>query len=261
MSILSEERKLHILERLEIHRKVSAPELARVLSVSTETIRRDLAALEEQGKLRRVYGGAVKTGFTNDEPPYLQRQSHNREAKRSIGRIAAARIEDGSTILIDVGTTTLELARAISGCSQVTILTNSLPVATVLCESLQQHKFSGSVMLLGGMLNPEQQSLSGPFCEQMIAELQVDQAFLSCGGISTEQGVTDYDVDEAACSRLFARSAAKVTVLADHTELGQRTFIRVIGLEQVNEIISDSPCPKEWMTTIKGHKISWVTAD
>ena len=119
-----------------------------------------LVLLEKEGLAKRVYGGAVLTKMTSFEPPYLQRQMVNAEEKERIGRMAAELIESGDTIAVDVGTTTLELAKAIHGRERLTILTNSLAVAYHLMESLNSGRFSGKIYVVGGEMNPEQQSMS-----------------------------------------------------------------------------------------------------
>jgi DeoR family transcriptional regulator, fructose operon transcriptional repressor len=260
LSVLAEERKLVILEWLHKEGKVMVIPLSEHLEVSPETIRRDLFVLEKEGKLKRVYGGAIKPTFLNDEAPYTIRQSIHPEEKRAIGWRAAELIQDGSTIVIDVGTTTLELAQAIQGKKRLTILTNSIPVASTLLESISRGVFTGRVIILGGEVNPEQRSISGTLCEQMTAQFHVDQAFLSVGGISLANGITDFDFNEAAVSKVFAAAAQEVIVLADHSKLGITTFARMIPLEQVDIIISSTEAPSEWTQEIGRCGVLWIDA-
>lgn len=126
-SILPEERKNAILQTLERTGKVKVIDFAEQYQVSPETIRRDLMLLEEKGLLKRVYGGAVKKSYQNGEPPFLQRQTVNQDAKVKIGIAAADLIADGDTVVIDVGTTMLEFAKVLKGKQDITIITNSLP--------------------------------------------------------------------------------------------------------------------------------------
>ncbi|MEB3102185.1 DeoR/GlpR family DNA-binding transcription regulator [Ferviditalea candida] len=258
--MLSEERKRMILDLLQRDGKVSVIPLSRELSVSAETIRRDLDVLEKEGKLHRVYGGATNVRIQGDEPPYIQRQSQFAQEKAQIGRKAAGLIEDGDHVVIDVGTTTLEMARAIQGKKRLTVLTNSFPVASYLMESLKQERFTGRVILLGGELNPQQLSISGELCQQMMKQFRVDKAFISVGGVSLEEGITDYDVHEALMSRMFADAAREAIVLADHSKIGVNTFIRIFPLEAVGTIISDAACPKEWTRHLKKNGVVWIKA-
>lgn len=260
MSVLAEERKQFILDWLEREGKAMVIELAAQLEVSTETVRRDMATLEKEGKLKRVYGGAIKPTFRNSEAPYELRQKVHCTEKEAIGRAAAELIQDGSTIAIDSGTTPLELARAIRGKMRLTVLTNCLPVAECLLESLGQERFSGKVILLGGEAKPEQRAVNGPICERMARQFRVDQAFLSVGGISITHGVTDFDPDEASMSRTFAEVAQEVIVLADHSKLGISTFAHMLPLEKVDVIVTNAPCPVDWEKELSGKNVQWVRA-
>lgn len=150
MSISSEERKRIIIEQLKLEGQVKVPELSLRLTISEETVRRDLVVLEREGIAKRVYGGAVLQKSSGYEPPYVQRQQVRAEEKARIGRAAAEMIESGDTIAIDVGTTTLELAKAIAGRERLTILTNSVAVAYHLMESVSSGRFSGKIIVMGG---------------------------------------------------------------------------------------------------------------
>jgi DeoR/GlpR family transcriptional regulator of sugar metabolism len=260
MSILSEERKSVILDCLEKEGKVMVLSLAEELRVSTETIRRDLLNLEREDKLKRVYGGAIQPSFRNDEAPYTLRQKMYANEKKAIGMRAAELIEDGSTIVIDNGTTTLELAKSIQGSKRLTILTNSLRVASCLLESISMERFTGKVILLGGEVNAEQHSISGTLCEQMMLQFRVDQAFLAVGGISITHGITDYDVNEAAMSRAFSAAAQEVIVLGDQSKLGISTFAHIVPFEQVDVIISEISCPREWLPVMEEKRVQWIEA-
>jgi DeoR/GlpR family transcriptional regulator of sugar metabolism len=260
VSILSEDRKAVILEGLAREGKVMVITLAEQLNVSTETVRRDLLTLEREEKLKRVYGGAVQATFRNDEAPYTLRQKMHANEKKAIGMRAAELIEDGSTIIIDIGTTALELAKSIQGSKRLTILTNSLRVAASLLESISLERFTGKVILLGGEVNAEQHSISGTLCEQMMLQFRVDQAFLSVGGISLTHGITDYDVNEAAMSRIFASAAQEVIVLGDQSKLGISTFAHIVPIEQVDVIISDKSCPAEWLPVMEEKRVQWIEA-
>ncbi|MCU6339677.1 DeoR/GlpR family DNA-binding transcription regulator, partial [Enterobacter quasiroggenkampii] len=132
MMLLPEERRQHILEQLNRHGKIQVASLASVLTVTPETIRRDLDELEAKQMLKRVYGGAVAYSHVKTEPHFDKKRSIEQSAKKAIGESAAALIQDGDTIVVDVGTTTVELVRAIRGVVGVTIVTNSIPAAELL---------------------------------------------------------------------------------------------------------------------------------
>lgn len=261
MSLLAEERKRIILEELNRDGKVKVISLAERFLVSEETIRRDLDALERSGKLKRVYGGAVRKSYQEGEPPYQLRQSLNREAKMAIGWRAAGCLQDGDTLVIDTGTTAMELARAIKGRNRLTIITNSLPVAAVLTESLNQRLFTGQVILLGGELNPEQQSVSGPLCIRMLERFHVDKAFISVGGISLANGISDYDLNESIMSQVMIAAAKEVIVLCDQSKIGVKAFYQIAPIEAADVVISEQAEPSSWTNELHAKGISWITAE
>ena len=259
MSILSEERKRGIMERLRLEGRVKVADLAAEFAVSEETVRRDLELLGRDGLLKRVYGGAIAAN--SFEPPYMQRLPVRHEEKRRIGIKAAKLLRDGDTIAIDVGTTALELAKAIRGLQRLTVLTNSLAVAAALMDSLTGGVFTGKVIVIGGEMNPEQQSLTGVLSEWMMERFRVDKAFLSTGGITLEGGVSDYDLAESDMSRRFAEAARFTCVLADGSKLGRNAFVRIVPLERVDAIVSEAPMPREWSAFAKQHRLQWIMAD
>ncbi|MGG6309347.1 DeoR/GlpR family DNA-binding transcription regulator [Paenibacillus macerans] len=260
MSISSEERKRVIMEHLKQQGQVKVPELSHLFTVSEETVRRDLVLLEKDGLAKRVYGGAVLTKLTSYEPPYLQRQMVKAEEKERIGRAAAELIESGDTIAIDIGTTTLEMAKAIAGRERLTILTNSLAVAYHLMESLNSGRFSGKIFVVGGELNPEQQSMSGTIGESVMSQFRVDKAFISVGGISVERGISDYDINETGMSRRMIEAAYRTIVLADESKLDKEAFVEITPLAKIHAIVSDAAPPKEWLPTLRNHHIQWIEA-
>ncbi|WP_235439589.1 DeoR/GlpR family DNA-binding transcription regulator [Paenibacillus sp. DMB20] len=199
MSVLAVERKTAILDQLQASGKVNASELARQLDVSMETIRRDLDVLEKEGLLKRVHGGAVKINFQLGEPPFYQRKQVNLEEKRKVAFRAAQLVKDGDTIAMSGGTTILAMAQEIRGVSKVTVITNSVPTAKALMDSLNQGLFHGKVILLGGELNAEQYSANGTVCEKMMELFCVNKAFISPGGISLS-GITEYAMEDSGIS-------------------------------------------------------------
>ncbi len=260
MSTVSSERKQAIITLLKQNGQVKVIALAEQFKVAPETIRRDLQELESNGMLRRVYGGATAVLFQNHEAPFVQRQSHHQREKAAIGRCAADLIQDGDTIVIDVGTTPIELVKAIHGRKRLTILTNGLSVAFALMEKINYGHFSGKVIVLGGELNSEQQSISGILCEKMMRNFRVNKAFISVGGISLTDGISEYDPDEASMSQTFAKSAEQVIVIADHSKLGVRAFSHMLAFDEVDTIVCDTDAPEGWIEHLKETGVQWLKA-
>lgn len=249
------------MSEIDTHGKVRVSDLAEKFNVSSETIRRDLEVLEKTEQLKRVYGGAVKLSYQHGEPPYQQREMIHSEEKMAIGHRAASLIKDGDTIFLDSGTTTIETAKSIAGIQRLTIITNSLPVANLLKDSLLQEVFRGKVIMLGGEISPDQQSVSGYLCEEMLKNFYVDKAFLSVGGVSLQTGISDYDLNESNISKLVSKNSKEVIVLADHSKMGVQSFSHITTLEQVDVIISDKSPPNTWVPVLEQKSVEWIVAE
>ncbi|WP_223067517.1 DeoR/GlpR family DNA-binding transcription regulator [Paenibacillus caui] len=256
MSLSFEERKKKILEMLAIDEKVQVLQLADVLGVSTETIRRDLDRLDKGGKLKKVYGGAVKAGVNSWEPPFEQKTAINTEEKRAIGKLAASLVEDGDSIMLGNGTTPLEMIRHLGDKKRVTIITHSAPVVLLAMEV-----FHGKIVMIGGEVNISQKSANGPLAEWMLDKLTVNKAFISAGGISFEEGVTDFDLNEASISRKMMQRAEDVIVLADHTKLGKATFAHICPLKEISVLVTDKRCPSKWQQALAEEQVQLLIAD
>lgn len=250
-----------MMEQIKLQGQIKVSEMSSLLTVSEETVRRDLVLLEKEGLAKRVYGGAVLPKLTSFEPPYLQRQMVNKAEKARIGHAAAELIESGDTIVIDIGTTALEVAKAIADRERLTILTNSLAVAYHLMESVNSHRFSGKIVVIGGELNSEQQSMSGTIAESIMSQFRVDKAFISVGGVSLERGISDYDINESGVSRRMIEAAYRTIVLADHSKLDKEAFVEIAPLERTHVIVSDVGAPKEWLQFLRSHHIQWIDAN
>ena len=260
MSVLPEERKNEILKELNQMGAVKVTDLVEQFQVSEETIRRDLMLLEEKGLLKRVYGGAIKSVFPFEEPPFINRTTVNQEAKEKIGKKAVDLISNGDVIVIDVGTTMLEFANCIHDKKDVTIITNSLPVSSVLTESFNQNKFTGQILLLGGQLDPKQQSISGSLTEQMLNQFNIDKAFISAGGVSIQNGVSNYHLHETMVSRKMVEVSKQVIMLTDSSKMGVDTFCKVCPLEKLDVVVSEQPIPEAWRNHQKLGKLNWIQA-
>lgn len=184
----------------------------------------------------------------------------NQEEKIKIGKTAAELISDGDIIVIDVGTTTVEFAHFIENKKNITILTNSIPVSAVLTESLNQKKFTGEVLLLGGQIDPKQQSVSGRLTEQMLNQFNIDKAFISAGGVSIQNGVSNYHLNESLVSRTMVDVSKQIILLADHSKFGVDTFCKVCPLEKIDVMICDQPVPAAWKNHSKLNEIEWIEA-
>lgn len=233
--LLPHERHVRILEQARSRSKVEVSTLAEELDVTTETIRRDLAMLERQGQLRRVHGGAVHVQRLGYEPSVDTRRGQHADQKARIGRAARDLLPDGGSILIDGGTTTLELVRNLPSGFRITAVTNSLRAATLLAELPQVE-----LMLLGGRLREVTGAAVGPWPRSALAELRVDVAFMGTNGLTPEAGLTTPDQAEAEVKRAMVAAAGRVVCLTDHTKVGLAQLCRFARLAEVDTIVTDT---------------------
>ena len=233
--MLGSERRLEIIRLLEEKKAVRVSDLSQMFSVSEATIRRDLGKLAQQGLLRKTYGGAMvkkeegrSWGTLEAGPdPFL-------EEKRRIGRATAELIEDGDTICLQAGSTTLEVARCLTGRNSLTVLTNDMDIAHELSKS------SGiRVNLSGGILREGTRILVGPLAEQAISQFHVDKAILGVSAISLTEGLTNVDLLDAQIKTAMIKGADEVIVVADHSKLGKAHFARVAPIAAIHKLVMD----------------------
>ncbi|OIK12845.1 transcriptional regulator [Bacillus sp. MUM 116] len=260
MSVVLNERQQYILEQLDRDKKVLVATLAGELGVAPETIRRDLDTLEKEKKLKRVHGGAIKYHQNNQEPHFVKKMKVKTKAKEAIGRKAAEFIEDGDTVMIDVGTTTIHLAKAISGVKDVTIVTNSLAAAEELNTRLENQEFDGKIIVLGGVTNPTQKSIVGALTCNMLKGFRFDKLFLSCGGFTVED-VSDYDFEECLVSTTMIERANQVFLLADATKMAHESFYQICSLSRVDRIICDEEIPATWKQNGLDKMLKWLRVE
>ncbi|MEK4383876.1 DeoR/GlpR family DNA-binding transcription regulator [Aeribacillus sp. FSL K6-2848] len=256
MSLAFERRKKFILKKLADEEKLHVSELAETLDVSTETIRRDLDRLEKEGRLKKVYGGAVLAASFPWEPPFDEKSAINSKQKRVIGKMAASLVNDGDIIMVGNGTTPLEMIRYLGNKKNVTLITHSGPAMLLATEV-----FKGKIIFIGGEVDINQKSTTGPLAETALYKLKANKAFISAGGVSLKEGITDYDLNQAHISNIMIERSEELIVLADHTKLGESTFAHICPLDKVSIIISDWDCPKNWKKQLEEKNIKLLLPD
>lgn len=256
VSLAFEQRKKIILEKLSDEEKLHVSELAKTLDVSTETIRRDLDRLEKEGRLKKVYGGAIRASSFPWEPPFDEKSTINSEQKRVIGKLAASLVNDGDIIMVGNGTTPLEMIRYLGNKKNVTLITHSGPAMLLATEV-----FKGQIIFIGGEVDINQKSTTGPLAELALYKLKANKAFISAGGVSLKEGITDYDLNQAHISKIMMERSEELIVLADHTKLGESTFAHICSIDEVSTIISDWKCPERWKEQLEKRNIKLLLPD
>jgi DeoR/GlpR family transcriptional regulator of sugar metabolism len=234
------------LEALTEHGEVSVAELSRDAGVSEMTVRRDLEALEREGLLRRIHGGAINAVSRSYEPPYALRAGRQSEAKARIGTVAAGLLSEGETAILDVGTTALELARALGKASALTVLTPSLRAAELLAGNAALR-----VIVTGGIARPGELSLVGSLAERAFEELHCDMVFLGVGGIDADAGLTEFNLDDTRVKRAALASARRCVVLADATKLGKVAFAHICPLQRIDVLVTDSGAGEDALAPVR----------
>ncbi len=209
-------------------------DLAESFGVSEMTVRRDLRTLADDGKLERVHGGAIDTHV---ERPFAQIEVERLDGKDRIGAAAAALVEDGQTVMIDIGTSTLQVARHLHGRS-ITVVTTNL---AVLEELLPDRGIE--LVLPGGIVRRNYRSLVGVVAEDSLRQLKADVAFLGTSAIDADLGVWDTTMVEVPIKRLMIAAADCVVLVADAAKFSMSGVVRVCGPESLDHIVTDAPPP------------------
>ena len=234
--MLAEERKFRIREMLSGQRTITASELCTALEVTAATVRRDLAALEQDGVLVRSHGGAVsRMSCTNFQPSYeALSQSHGTE-KREIALEAVRLVLDGETIFLEGSTTVYELARCLQHRNRLTVVTNS---PAIVCQL--QRSSGVTVLCTGGDLQKDTFYLSGEWAQRALSEIRVDKAILGVSAIDMAYGVSTANQAEAQIKKMIAKAAKTRIALADHSKFGNQSFAYVGPVTDIDILVTDS---------------------
>lgn len=252
-----EERQQAIAAMVMSRGRASVAELAQTYDVTTETVRRDLAVLDRAGVVRRVHGGAVPARALHLVESSVERREATRSAqKRAIAAAAAEFFPGpGSAVVVDAGTTTAALAALLPGDRDLSVVTNSVPIAVGLatCPSISLH-------LLGGRVRGLTQATVGEQAARTCDALRVDVAFIGTNGISVRHGLSTPDPDEAAVKAAMVRCANLVVVLADSSKIGREDLVRFAPIAAVDVLVTDSGLPAEQQSDFAACGVDVVVA-
>lgn len=248
------ERRAQIADLINQQRTITNAELMERFGISIETVRRDLDYLEQQGVLRKVYGGAVVNVSLNTEAEYASRSKTNLPQKNAIAKEAAALICPGDGVYLGVGTTVQAMVRYMKNIPNLTVFTNALRTAVELSD------IPGcTVIVPGGQLREKELTLSGYPAQENMALFNVDKAFIGIGGI-TEEGITDFHIGEAQVHRQMLANARQAIALADSGKLGVRAMNNVCSLEQIDLVITDFDAPKPQVKALEKAGVKVIVA-
>ncbi len=247
-------RRTEILEMVENAGQVSVLELSKKYSISEVSIRNDLSHLEQKGLLIRTRGGAIKRQPVNFDLNLNSKLKKHYKEKKRIGKKAAEMVNEGDTIVIDSGSTTLEIANNLLEFNSLTVITNSLPIAEKLSENENIN-----VIVPGGILRQEMRSLVGSMTEKNLKELYADIAFLAVDGIDSEHGISTPNIEEASIGKTLTEIAKKVVVVTDSSKFLSRSMAKITDIQFISTIITDIKIPKEEHRKLIDKKIEVIT--
>jgi DeoR family fructose operon transcriptional repressor len=226
------QRRRRVLELISHTGFTTLSDLASAVRASESTVRRDLDHWERKGLVKRSHGGATFVGDGAGLPALEERTSLQIEEKRLIARLAGTLVRDGDAVLLDGGTTTLEVARVLVG-RPLQIVTNSLPIAGLFASSRET-----DLVILGGYVYPKTGVALGPLTVRMLEDIHVHQTFMSVGGITTK-GLFNSNLLLVETERAMMRCADQVVVVADHTKVGRQALAFLCELSAVDTLIID----------------------
>lgn len=237
--MIPEERRRTIVDIVTTRGGCSVEYLAEELQFSKATIRRDLRELEADELVERSHGGAVPVTSVGKEQTYDEKEIRNIDAKRAIAEVAVEEVEDGEVVFFDAGTTTMQVAKALSTEDPLLAVTSSPRLAIELNDE------NNEVKLTGGTLRRRTRALVGPTAESFMARMNFDLLFLGTNAIHPENGLSTPNEDEARMKELMVQKAARVVLVADGSKIGTRSLVKFADLEDVDRFVTEAGVPRD----------------
>jgi len=238
------ERRRRMLVTVAERGFVSIQDLSELFKVSVVTVRSDVDRLAERGELRRIRGGVMATVEPRPERSFEETATAHATEKAAIGRRAAELVQSGQTVVLDVGTTTTAVARALvqrTDLEAVTVVTNGLTIATELEAALDRF----TVMLTGGTLRRMQHSLVDPMAGLLLDRVHADLAIIGCNGVDPVAGVTNVNLPEVSMKQRMLRSGRRRVVVADGSKIGAVSVAHVCGVDELDLLVTGTSAPAE----------------
>ncbi len=237
-SMFAEERKTAIAEYIHKNRKSTVSELCKIFKVSPATIRNDLTELENAGLLKRTHGGAIPNVKANYELNSSQKKVEHIHEKEAIAKKALSYVEDGDTIALDTGTTTLCFAKQLISKKSLTVVTNDIEIASFL-----EDNSDADIVLIGGRLRRGFHCSVGPIALRCLEGLRVDKAFVASNSVSIKNGLTTPGLELAQIKTNLVNFAEEVYLLSDSSKFGRASFVKFADIHDISTIITDKGLP------------------
>lgn len=248
-------RQLQLLEEVRQRHTVSVEQLADTLGVTLQTVRRDVQRLAEQGLLMRFHGGVRMPGSTVENLAHTQRETLHAEGKARIARAVAAQVPHGCSLILNIGTTTEAIARALLHHRGLRVLTNNLNVAAILsgnpdCE----------VIVAGGVVRPRDRGIVGEAAVDFIRQFRVDIALIGISGIEPDGTLRDFDYREVKVAQTIIEHAREVWLAADHSKFNRPAMVQLATLEQIDRLFTDAAPPEPFPSLLQAAEVVCTVA-
>ncbi|NUU00570.1 DeoR/GlpR family DNA-binding transcription regulator [Herbaspirillum robiniae] len=232
-------RQQTLLECVRKHITISVEELAQQLNVTTQTVRRDVKAMVDAKLLARYHGGVGLLSST-ENIAYPQRQVMNADAKRRIGRAVASRVPDGCSLILNLGTTTEEVAQALHRHKNLHVVTNNLNVASMLASNAESE-----VIIAGGVVRARDRGIVGEATIDFIRQFKVDIGIIGISSIEMDGVLRDFDAREVKVAQTIIEQSRQVWLVADSSKFGRQALVKMAHLSQIDVLFTDAPPPPE----------------
>ena len=251
--MLNLERHSKILELVDERGQVQVGELSRLFRISAVTIRNDLKDLDKRGLVRRAHGGAVRVETVSVDASLQVKAALHAEEKQRIGAAAAALIKDGDSVILDSGTTTLQIAKHLKSRKDLTVITNGINVAMELLGAKDVR-----LVLLGGMVRQNSYSAVGHFAEDMLTQLSADKLFLAVDAFDLDFGLSTPNPEESKVNQAMVQIAREKILVADSSKFGKRSLSRIVPLSAIDKIITDTSLAEETQLELRARGVQVI---
>lgn len=252
--MLANERRALIIDELHTHGIVKVNELAKKFNITSETVRRDIAVLQEKNLVNKIYGGAVLASSIVKDSLYSTRETLHAKEKSAIGKLAASIIHDQDTIILGSGTTILEIAKNIKHLHNLTVITNSLPIILELLPTGMQ------IFCTGGAIGNVDMNMTGAFSLNALKSFHVDTAFITALGITKQAGVTCYTPEDSLFAKQIKRQSSQTILAMDSSKFGHNSLVVQGQVQDYDAIITDSNIPASYITDFNSNDINLMVA-
>lgn len=253
--MLPQERYKKLIEYLETHGIIKIDALVKLFDISVETARRDLNHLEKEGVIKKIYGGASLVTHEVKEPATSERLTKNLKEKIEIGKKCAEFINDGDSILIEVGTTTLQVAKAIKNKKNLMVITNSIHVVNELMDT------EFDIYLIGGKLRHGEGSISGAVSMFELENFHISKAIIGAAGITLERGLSDFNIEEALVRKKVIEQSKEVILTADNSKFGHDVLAHVCPITAIDLVITGAALDSKMLAQFQDANVKMVLAE